>query len=175
MTRVLGIDPGLAATGWGVIETDGSRYRHIAHGVIKTSPRESAGLRLMKLSQEIREVVRIHAPEQSGVENLYFAKNATSAIPVAQARGVVLLALAELGVPAAEYPPQAIKQAVVGQGRAEKQQVQELVRILLGLELIPKPDHASDALAAAICHIAHAKLTELREAAEKGEPDVSQH
>jgi crossover junction endodeoxyribonuclease RuvC len=175
MTRVLGIDPGLAATGWGVVETDGTRYRHIDHGVIKTSPRDEPGQRLLKLSREIHEVIRLHAPEQSGVENLYFAKNATSAIPVAQARGVVLLALAESGVPAAEYPPQAIKQAVVGNGRAEKHQVQELVRMLLGLESIPKPDHASDALAAAICHIAHNKMATLGKPAVKGEPDVPQH
>jgi len=155
MTRVLGIDPGLASTGWGVVEVDGTRYRHIGHGVIKTSPHDAAGTRLMKISQEIREIIRTHAPEQSGVECLYFARNATSAIPVAQARGVVLLALAEHGVPTAEYPPQAIKQAIVGQGRAEKHQVQEFVRMILGLESIPKPDHASDALAAAICHITH--------------------
>ncbi len=155
MTRVLGIDPGLASMGWGVVEVDGTRYRHIAHGVIKTSPRESTGERLMKLHDEISSIIRTYGPEQSGVENLYFARNATSAIPVAQARGVVLLALTELGVTIGEYPPQAIKQAIVGEGRAEKHQVQELVRMLLGLESIPKPDHASDALAAAICHITH--------------------
>lgn len=165
MTRVLGIDPGLASTGWGVVVVDGTKYSHIAHGVIKTSPRESAGERLMKLSREIRSVIDTHRPDQAGVENLYFARNATSAIPVAQARGVILLALAELGVPAGEYPPQAIKQAIVGRGRAEKHQVQELVRMILGLESVPKPDHASDALAAAICHITHTG----------GGFDVSQH
>jgi crossover junction endodeoxyribonuclease RuvC len=175
MTRVLGIDPGLAATGWGVVETDGTRYSHIAHNVIKTSPRDSPGQRLLKIYQEVREVITAYAPEQCGVENLYFARNATSAIPVAQARGVVLLALTERGVPTAEYPPQAIKQAVVGNGRAEKHQVQELVRMLLGLESIPKPDHASDALAAAICHILHNKIAALTEMAKKGESDVPQH
>lgn len=155
MTRVLGIDPGLASLGWGVVEVDGTKYRHIAHGVIKTTPRESPGERLMKLHHDISSIIRKYGPEQSGVENLYFARNATSAIPVAQARGVVLLALTECGVTIGEYPPQAIKQAIVGRGRAEKYQVQELVRMLLGLESVPKPDHASDALAAAICHIAH--------------------
>jgi len=153
MTRVLGIDPGLASTGWGVVEVDGSHYRHVAHGVIRTSPDLPVGERLLKLSREIRDIIITHKPEESGVESLYFARNATSAIPVAQARGVVLLALTELGVPSREYPPQAIKQAIVGEGRAEKQQVQELVRLLLGLDVPPKPDHASDALAAAICHI----------------------
>ncbi|MEE8441854.1 MAG: crossover junction endodeoxyribonuclease RuvC [Spirochaetia bacterium] len=165
MIRVLGIDPGLASMGWGVVEIDGTRYRHIAHGVIKTSPRASPGERLMKLHHEIKSIISTYGPEQSGVEDLYFAKNATSAIPVAQARGVVLLALTELGVNIGEYSPQAIKQAIVGQGRAEKHQVQELVRMLLGLESIPKPDHASDALAAAICHITHTV----------GESYVSQH
>ena len=155
MIRVLGVDPGLASTGWGVVEIDGSRYIHVDHGVIKTSPRQPIGERLMKLNNEIRAVITANRPHQSGVENLYFARNATSAIPVAQARGVVLLALAELGVPAHEYPPQAIKQSIVGNGRAEKSQVQELVKVLLWLKAIPKPDHASDALAAAICHILH--------------------
>lgn len=153
MSRVLGIDPGLASTGWGVVEVTGSRYRHIAHGVITTAPRQPVGERLLKLSLEIKSVIEAHRPAQAGVESLYFARNATSAIPVAQARGVVLLALTELGVPNHEYPPQAIKQAIVGQGRAEKAQVQELVKLLLGLEEPPRPDHASDALAAAICHI----------------------
>lgn len=173
MRRVLGIDPGLASTGWGVILVDGTRYHHIDHGVIRTSPQQGVGERLMKINREIRAVIRRHTPEQSGVESLYFARNATSAIPVAQARGVVLLALAESGVPATEYPPQAIKQTIVGQGRAEKQQVGELVKILLGLSDIPKPDHASDALAAAICHIAHTGPT-AREAGQGG-TDVSQH
>lgn len=154
MTRVLGVDPGLASTGWGIVEIQATRYRHIAHGVIRTAARQPIGERLLKISSEIREIISDYGPDQSGVESLYFAKNATSAIPVAQARGVVLLALAEIGIPSHEYPPQAIKQAIVGQGRAEKAQVQELVRMLLGLEEIPRPDHASDALAAAICHIA---------------------
>ena len=167
MTRVLGIDPGLAATGWGVVEADGTRYQHVAHGVIRTSPRDEVGARLLKLHTEITKIIRLHRPHQSGVENLYFARNATSAIPVAQARGVVMLALTQLGVPASEYPPQAIKQALVCQGRAEKYQVQELVRMLLGLESIPKPDHASDALAAAICHVANGGTIGLGAAAGK--------
>ncbi|MCK4516058.1 MAG: crossover junction endodeoxyribonuclease RuvC, partial [Spirochaetaceae bacterium] len=98
MIRVLGIDPGLASMGWGVVEVDGTRYRHIAHGVVKTSPRESPGERLMKLHREISSIIGTYGPQQAGVENLYFARNATSAIPVAQARGVVMLALTELGV-----------------------------------------------------------------------------
>ncbi len=153
--RVIGIDPGLASTGWGIVDIQGNRDRHVAHGVIRTSPAASVGERLLKIHTEIDTVIAEYAPTEAGVENLYFARNATSAIPVAQARGVVLLALTQRQVPAHEYPPQAIKQAIVGSGRAEKYQVQELVRMLLGLESAPRPDHASDALAAAICHIAH--------------------
>lgn len=155
MTRVLGVDPGLASTGWGVVDLRRSSYRHVGHGVITTKAGVPIGDRLLKLNTELRDIIREYSPQQAGVENLYFARNATSAIPVAQARGVVLLALTELGVAAHEYPPQAIKQTIVGQGRAEKHQVQELVRMLLGLDEPPKPDHASDALAAAICHLAH--------------------
>lgn len=152
MIRVLGIDPGIAATGWGVVECEGSRYRHIGHGVVKTSAREHVGERLKRIYDQIQEVISEFHPEIAGLESIYFARNATSAIPVAQAKGVVLLALAQAGVDSHEYPPQAIKQAILGQGRAEKKQVQEMVRVLLGLHEIPKPDHAADALATAICH-----------------------
>ena len=158
MIRVLGIDPGLAATGWGVVDCDGSRYHHVDHGVVRTSPGVSAGERLQKIYNQIRSVVKKFKPTAAGVESLYFARNATSAIPVAQARGVALLALTQAGVAAHEYPPQAIKQAIVGQGRAEKRQVQDMVRVLLGLSEPPKPDHAADALAAAICHAANIPL-----------------
>ena len=154
----MGIDPGLASTGWGIVDIQGSRDRYVAHGVIRTSPSASVGDRLLKIHSDIVRVISEYSPAEAGVENLYFARNATSAIPVAQARGVVLLALTQRNVPAHEYPPQAIKQAIVGRGRAEKHQVQELVRMLLELETIPRPDHASDALAAAICHIAHREL-----------------
>ena len=155
MIRVLGIDPGLASTGWGVVDVDGSRDRYVAHGVIRTTPEDSVGERLLQIHRGIHRVIADFRPDEAGVESLYFARNATSAIPVAQARGVVLLALTQERIPAHEYPPQAIKQSIVGRGRAEKHQVQELVRMLLGLESVPRPDHASDALAAAICHIAH--------------------
>jgi crossover junction endodeoxyribonuclease RuvC len=160
MTRVLGIDPGLAATGWGLVDADGSRYRYVRHGVITTPANTDIGIRLRSIFHELQAVISENRPAEAGVEMLYFARNATSAIPVAQARGVVFLALSLADVPAFEYPPQAIKQSIVGQGRAEKGQVQELVRILLGLSEIPRPDHSSDALAAAICHIAHRPLQE---------------
>jgi crossover junction endodeoxyribonuclease RuvC len=153
MSSILGVDPGLAHTGWGIIDSAGGRYRLVAHGVITTGAGQHPGARLDHLYREVVTLLERYRPAEAGVENLYFARNATSAIPVAQARGVVLLALERAGVRAAEYTPQAIKQAIVGQGRAEKAQVQELIRVILGLPEVPAPDHAADALAAAICHI----------------------
>jgi crossover junction endodeoxyribonuclease RuvC len=149
---ILGIDPGLAYTGYGIIHMKGRKFALIDSGVISTPSTQETGKRLDTIFSEVQTLIDSNKPEQAGVESLYFAKNALSAIPVAQARGVVLLALAQRSIPTAEYPPQAIKQAIVGNGRADKEQVQELVRILLGLKDIPKPDHAADALAAAICH-----------------------
>ncbi|MCX7787768.1 MAG: crossover junction endodeoxyribonuclease RuvC [Spirochaetes bacterium] len=152
MNRILGLDPGLAETGYGIIEERGGRYIHVCHGVISTPASMDLGERLVSIYQHIHSLIRTYHPKEAGVETLYFARNATSAIPVAEARGVALLALAQAGLTTGSYPPQAIKQAIVGHGKAEKHQVQELVRILLGLDTIPKPDHAADALAAAICH-----------------------
>ena len=160
MTRVVGIDPGLASTGWGLVDFDGSRYHYIKHGVITTPPNTDTGLRLRTIFGELQAVIADYGPQEAGVEKLYFARNTSSALPVAEARGVIMLTLALAEVPAFEYPPQAIKQSIVGEGRADKQQVQELVRVLLGLAEIPRPDHAADALAAAICHIAHRPLQE---------------
>ena len=152
MKRVIGIDPGLAHTGYGIIDVDGSRYRYHTHGVISTPGSDAIGARLVCIYDAVTELIRRYQPDEAGIESLYFSKNITSAIPVAQSRGIVILAFAQAGIVANEYPPQAIKQAIVGTGRAEKRQVQELVRILLQLDEIPRPDHAADALAAAICH-----------------------
>lgn len=152
MAVILGIDPGLASTGWGLIDARGNSLRYISHGVVRTNSDWSTGKRLLAIYDELRAICRGASPVAAAIESLYFAKNITSAIPVAQARGVVMLLLEEEGIPAEEYPPQAIKQALVGHGRAAKEQVQELVRLLLGLQEIPKPDHAADALAAAITY-----------------------
>ena len=151
MIRVLGLDPGLADTGFGVIEVGKGHIRYLDHGSIATSPKLTTGERLQKIRDAVVEVIERHRPAKAGVETLYFSKNVSSAIPVAQARGVLLLTLHELGVPAFEFSPQQIKSAITGSGRADKRQVQELVRMLLGLSDYPKPDHAADALAAAIC------------------------
>ncbi len=135
-----------------MIDADGNSVRERYAGVVTTSPDETPGARLARIYKSVADLVAEWRPTEAGVESLYFARNASSAMPVAQARGVVLLALEHHGIPAAEYPPQAIKQAIVGTGRADKAQVQELVRVILGLTEIPKPDHAADALAAALCH-----------------------
>ncbi len=152
MRTVIGIDPGLASTGWGVVRFDGSRFIHVGHGVVTTDSGTPLPERLLAIHTQISRLIASHHPSEAGVEDLYFSKNATSAIHVAQARGVVLLALAERGIPVGTYSPQQVKQAVIGKGRAAKDQVQRLVGIVLGLEEIPGPDHAADALAVAVCH-----------------------
>ncbi len=149
--RIIGIDPGLASTGWGLVDADSNKIKYVAHGCIETKAGCPRAERLFLIYTEIREVIRKYSPDEAAVETLYFAKNVTSAIPVAEARGVLSAAMAEAGIVVREFTPLAIKQAVVGRGRAEKSQVQEMVRLILGLADIPKPDHAADALGAAVC------------------------
>ncbi len=156
--RVLGIDPGLASTGWGIIDSSGSRHKHIDHGTFSTNSKELPERRLLSLYREITSLIEAFKPSGMGIETLFFSKNISSALPVAQARGVVLLAAAEEGLAVGEYSPVTIKQSVVGAGGASKVQVQEMIRILLGLQDIPEPDHAADALAAAITFIHHGSL-----------------
>jgi crossover junction endodeoxyribonuclease RuvC len=152
MKVILGIDPGLASTGYGVIRCSGSRFRCIVHGTVRTSPRDGMGERLVQIHQGIMDIIRSYEPEEAGIETVYFSKNSNSAIPVAQARGVVLYTLAARGIPFAEYTPVELKQAVAGSGRADKSQIQQVLKMIFNLEEIPRPDHASDALAAAFCH-----------------------
>ena len=153
--RIIGIDPGLASSGWGIVEKAGSRVYHIAHGCIETSKETPHAGRLLRIYTEIGAVLRQYAPHAGSIEKLYFARNAKSAMPVGEARGVLTLALAQAGLAVGEYQPDAIKQAVTGAPRADKRQVQEMTRLILGLETIPRPDHAADALAAAICAANH--------------------
>jgi len=150
---VIGIDPGLASTGWGIVHAQANRLVYVAHGVISTSSKLLHQERLLIIFNELNAVLDLHKPLEAGMETLYFAKNVSSAMGVAEARGVVTLALGIRGIVLGEYTPHGIKQAVVGSARAEKSQVQESVRLLLGLSAIPKPDHAADALAAAITKI----------------------
>ncbi len=149
--RVLGFDPGLANTGWGVIDADTSRLVPVAYGSITTPPDISAGARLDIIFSESEKIIKKYKPDAAGMESLYFSKNVTSAIPVAQARGILFLSLFRNGIDVEEYTPQQIKQGITGNGRSGKLKVQEMIRILLGLKNIPEPDHAADALGAAIC------------------------
>ena len=152
MRTLIGIDPGLAATGWGVVRFDGSRFMHVGHGVVKTTPDLPLPQRLLKIHTEIKKILVRYAPQEAGIEELFFSRNTSSAMQVAHARGVVLLTLGTRGIPVSFYSPQHVKQAVIGRGRADKVQVQRLVSVVLGLKEIPGPDHAADALAVAICH-----------------------
>ncbi|MBT3240015.1 MAG: crossover junction endodeoxyribonuclease RuvC [Chloroflexi bacterium] len=151
---VLGIDPGTAITGYGLVREaqDGSLLA-VAHGAITTSSKMAMPDRLVRIYKELNEVIKLHRPDSSAVEKLFFAKNVKTGISVGQGRGVVLLSLAQAEIPIAEYAPVEIKQAVVGYGAADKKQVQEMVKMLLGLDDIPRPDDAADGLAVAICHI----------------------
>jgi crossover junction endodeoxyribonuclease RuvC len=152
---VLGIDPGTAATGYGVVERNGSRLRMLDYGCFQTLPAQTLPERLMAIHEAIVDLIETHHPESIGVERLFFNKNVQTAFAVGQARGAVLLAAAQHGLPVFEYGPHEVKMAVTGYGRADKTQVQRMVQAVLGLDLLPRPDDAADALAVAIC-VAHA-------------------
>jgi len=151
LRRIIGIDPGLASTGWGVIDCKNGKLRYIDHGSIETKAGHPLEERLFSIMESLRSVLETYKPSESAVEMLYFGKNVSSAIPVAEARGVVFAALAERGLRVLEFRPNAIKLGVTGVSGADKKQVQEMVKIILGLSQAPKPDHAADALGAAIC------------------------
>ncbi|MFP3088923.1 crossover junction endodeoxyribonuclease RuvC [Treponema sp. TIM-1] len=155
--RIIGIDPGLAASGWGIVDFDGQRLIYVAHGCIETHPDRSGAERLFCIYKAFCSVLDMYKPGESAIETLYFGRNITSAMPVAEARGVLAMALAEREIPVREFTPRLIKQAVVGRGSADKGQIQEMVRLILGLAAIPTPDHAADALGAAVC-CAHSSL-----------------
>jgi crossover junction endodeoxyribonuclease RuvC len=155
---VLGIDPGLANTGYGVVARRDGRLAALDGGVIATPPGAPLVRRLAALHDAIRALLDAHRPDAVALEALYFGRNAQSAFAVGQARGVVLLAAGQAGVGCADYTPQEVKGAVCGSGRAGKEQVGRMVQALLALPRAPTPDHAADALAVAICHANHAPL-----------------
>jgi crossover junction endodeoxyribonuclease RuvC len=155
---ILGLDPGTAVTGWGVIEHSRDKSRLIAHGTIATSAREPTHQRLQQIHQGVLDVIDEYQPGAAAIEELFGGVNIKTALAVGQARGVIVLACAERGVTPADYTPLRIKQAVVGYGRASKLQVQQMVKVLLALPKVPTPDHAADALGVAICH-AHSLKT----------------
>ncbi len=154
MPLVLGIDPGTATTGYGLVRlTPDGALQSVSFGVIVTPPHTPPQKRLMMLYNDLKELLAEHHPDSCAVERLFFQRNVSTAMGVGQARGVVLLVLAQAGLEVAEYTPNEVKQAVAGYGSADKGQVQQMVRTLLGLPEIPKPDDAADALAIAITHL----------------------
>jgi crossover junction endodeoxyribonuclease RuvC len=157
--RIIGIDPGTALLGYGVIDAPDEPIL-VDFGVVETTAEAAMPDRLRGLYEAVQELLETYRPEVMAIEQLFFARNVTTAITVGQARGVALLAAAQAGVQVVEYTPSQIKHAIAGYGKAGKQQMQEMVRILLGLEHTPHPDDAADALAIAICHSQHRKFAE---------------
>lgn len=157
---ILGIDPGLAIVGWGVIDYKGSRFDVLGYGSIQTPAGMPTEQRLAAIYDGLKEIIEKYKPDQMAVEELFFNTNQTTGIRVAEARGVILLCATKHGVPTFEYTPLQVKQSVVGYGRAEKKQVITMVTMLLGLKSAPKPDDTADALAIAVCH-AHSGASRL--------------
>lgn len=150
--KVLGIDPGTAACGYGIVHQSEGRLRALDHGWWRTSSKERPELRLKTIFDGVAALIELHAPDAAVLEESFVGADARTALSVGQARGVVLVACARAGVACAEYPPARVKQAVCGYGRADKAQIQRMVKTILGLEREPTPHHAADALAVAICH-----------------------
>lgn len=149
---ILGVDPGYAIVGWGVIEYKANKFRVLDYGAVTTQAKTPFPLRLCDIYNGITDIIKKYTPEYLSMEKLFYNNNAKTVIDVAQARGVIMLAAQQNGINIAEYTPLQVKQSVTGYGRAEKKQVQEMTRIILNLEKIPKPDDTADALAMAICH-----------------------
>lgn len=150
--RVIGIDPGYGRVGWGVVEGRRHELACCTWGCIETSKETPMPDRILQVWRALNSLLDEWSPDEMAIECLYFSKNVTTGIQVAEVRGVIRLAAAERGIPTAEYAPNQVKQAVTGSGRADKRQVQEMVRRVLALETVPRPDDAADALACAVCH-----------------------
>ncbi len=159
--RILGLDPGTATTGYGIIDVIDGDLSAVTYGVITTSPKESAPKRLQTIYQELNHLLEKYQPDAAAIEELFFGRNITTAITVGQARGVLMLALANANLPISEYSPPRIKDAVTGYGKANKAQVQLMVRNLLDLEETPRPDDAADGLAVAITHYQYKRYESL--------------
>ena len=150
---VLGIDPGLTTTGYGVVEVEGPDARAIAAGVVRTDPAQSVSLRLAELHRDLRGIIQEYSPNEAAIEEVFVNRNLYTAMAVGRASGVALLALAEAGVPTKEYTPSAVKMALCGNGSAPKDQVKRVVAMRLKLSGAPRPADAADALAVALCHL----------------------
>jgi crossover junction endodeoxyribonuclease RuvC len=154
---VLGIDPGIATTGFGLVKTNqNGEPELVAYGVLSTSATSSASKRLNHLYDQLQELIAQFQPDECALEKLFFSKNIKTAMTVSEARGVIGLCVSQAGYEPAEYTPNEVKQAVTSNGNASKAQVQEMVKAILNMDVIPKPDDAADALAIAICHLSHA-------------------
>jgi crossover junction endodeoxyribonuclease RuvC len=149
---ILGIDPGVATVGFGVVRSEYGKLARISHGVIKTPARVPLARRLLLISEDMNELLDKLNPDHVAIEQLYFSKNVSTGLPVAHARGVILLEAARRGLPVFEYGPMQVKQAVVGYGAADKKQMIAMVRLLLAMDKDPRPDDAADALGVAVCH-----------------------
>ena len=160
----MGIDPGIAHTGFGVVRVAGNQMTAVDGGVIETPADEPPAARLARIHRELEKLIAWHEPAAVALEQLYFNKNVQSAFAVGQARGVVMLAAAQRAVPCFDYTPQAVKMSVCGSGSAAKRQVKQMVGTLLGLPRAPESEHAADALAVAICHASHSRPVELADA-----------
>jgi len=160
--RILGIDPGIAIVGWGIIDYDRVRAKVVDYGAITTGPEMRTEARITEVFRQMQTIIQVHKPDAVSVEELFFNTNQKTGIIVAEARGVLLLAASLAGIPIFEYTPLQIKSAVVGYGRADKKQVITMVTMLLKLDKPPKPDDTADALAAALCH-AHSGTSALAE------------
>jgi crossover junction endodeoxyribonuclease RuvC len=159
--RIIGIDPGIATTGYGIVESDGQRSRSVTYGCVTTDSKLAGPRRLEQIYQELTEILVTYRPDAMAVEKLFFARNTTSAMQVGEARGVAVLAGQLAGLQMHEYTPLQVKQSVVGYGRAAKAQVQQMVKVLLCLSNIPRPDDVADALAIALCHAHSGKMAAL--------------
>lgn len=158
---IVGIDPGTATTGYGLVRETDNGIEVVDFGVVVTPAGERPEIRLFQLYEALTKLMLLHRPQSGAVERLFFQRNVSTAIAVGQARGVAMLVMAQNSVPVAEYTPLEVKQAVTGYGKADKNQVQQMVRALLELEDIPRPDDAADALAIAICHLHSMKYSSL--------------
>ena len=156
--RVIGVDPGIAITGWGVVEGDGVNLAMIACGVITTPAGTLLPERLQTIYHQLTGILGQYQPETAALEELFFSKNAKTALVVGHGRGVAMLALANANLSVTEYKPLEVKQAITGYGGADKRQMQQMIKLLLSLDDIPRPDDAADALAVAICHLHSARL-----------------
>jgi crossover junction endodeoxyribonuclease RuvC len=156
--RVIGIDPGTAITGWGVVEGDGDQLTVVAYGAVTTPAGTPLARRLQTIYHELTDIIKEWQPETAAIEELFFSKNAKTALAVGHGRGAAMLALANADLSIVEYKPLEIKQAITGHGGADKQQMQQMVKLLLELDDIPRPDDAADGLAVAICHLHSARL-----------------